>query len=65
MVNLVNRKSQAFKQLMPELEGMDAAAAAVLIGSNPRIMVRPILVAGKNLSVGFKEEEYRKLTGVK
>lgn len=59
MKELVNTKSQAFKQIKPDLAAMDEQGIAALIRENPRIMVRPVLSNGKTLLIGFKEEQYR------
>jgi len=58
---LVNTRSQAFKKLRPPLPDLDEAGVAELIQQEPRIMVRPILVVGQKLAIGFKEEEYQRL----
>lgn len=58
---LVNTRSQAFRKLQPQLQDLDEAGVAELIKREPRIMVRPILVAHQNLATGFKEEEYKGL----
>ena len=57
---LVNTKSQAYKNLQPDLANMDEDAVFELVSSNPRILVRPLLSNGKQMATGFKEEQYRK-----
>ena len=56
---LVNTKSQAYKQSKPNLNAMNEQEIYELIAANPRILVRPILSNGKKLLLGFKEEQYR------
>ena|GEM_PF-389393 len=56
---LVNTKSQAYKQSKPDLDAMTEQEIYELISANPRILVRPMLTNGKKLLKGFKEEQYR------
>jgi arsenate reductase-like glutaredoxin family protein len=56
---LVNTKSQTYKQSKPDLESMTEQEVYELIAANPRILVRPLLSNGKKLLTGFKEEQYR------
>lgn len=56
---LVNTKSQAYKQSKPDLESVTEQEIYELIAVNPRILVRPLLSNGKRLLTGFKEEQYR------
>ncbi|NLV21705.1 MAG: hypothetical protein GXY49_06940 [Syntrophomonadaceae bacterium] len=56
---LVNTKSQAYKQSKPDLEAMTEQEIYELISANPRILIRPMLSNGKKLLTGFKEEQYR------
>lgn len=58
---LVNIRSQAFKKLQPQLTDLDEIGIAELIRQEPRIMVRPVLVVGKKMATGFKEEEYQRI----
>ncbi len=57
--DLVNTKSQAYKQIKPDLSTMGEKEILDLISSNPRILIRPILSDGKKMIMGFKEEQYR------
>lgn len=57
---LVNTKSQAYKNLQPDLANMDEKALFELVSANPRILVRPLLSDGKQMVTGFKEDQYRK-----
>ncbi len=56
---LVNTKSQAYKQGKPDLDAMTEQEIYELISANPRILIRPLLTNGKKLLKGFKEEQYR------
>jgi Spx/MgsR family transcriptional regulator len=56
---LVNTKSQAYKKIKPDLNGMNEQEIFMLISENPRILVRPLLSNGQKLLTGFKEEQYR------
>lgn len=56
---MVNKKSQAYKQIKPDLDAMTERQIFKLISNNPRILIRPILSDGKKLLLGFKEDEYR------
>jgi arsenate reductase-like glutaredoxin family protein len=56
---LVNTKSQTYKQSKPDLDAMTEQEIYELISVNPRILVRPLLTNGKKLLTGFKEEQYR------
>jgi Spx/MgsR family transcriptional regulator len=56
---LVNTKSQAYKQSKPDLQAMTEQEIYELVSANPRILIRPLLSNGKKLLIGFKEEQYR------
>ena len=56
---LVNTKSQTYKQSKPDLDAMTEQEIYELISVNPRILVRPLLTNGKKLLTGFKGEQYR------
>lgn len=57
---LVNPKSQAYKNLQPDLANMDEKTVFELVSDNPRILVRPMLSDGKKIIMGFKEEQFKK-----
>lgn len=57
---LVNPKSQAYKNLQPDLANMDEKAVFDLVSANPRILIRPILSDGKKIITGFNEDQYNK-----
>ncbi len=52
---LVNTKSQAYKQSKPDLVAMTEKEIYELISSNPRILIRPLLTNGKKLLKGLKK----------
>jgi len=56
---LVNTKSQAYKNLQPDLANMDEKAVFELVSANPRILIRPLLSDSKKLLMGFKEDQYK------
>jgi arsenate reductase-like glutaredoxin family protein len=58
---LVNTKSQAYKNLQPDLTTLDDEGIAALIAGEPRILKRPLLLHGKKFFSGFKEKEYEEL----
>jgi arsenate reductase-like glutaredoxin family protein len=58
---LVNPKSQAFKQLKPDLSKMDEQQIIGLIQGNPKLMVRPVLTDGQTSLIGFREAGFRDL----
>ncbi len=60
----VNRRSQAFKKVQPDIDNMNVEQVADLIIENPRILLRPILTDGINLISGFSEENYRQFVGL-
>lgn len=62
MRELVNPKSPSFRVLARDLAALTEADAAALILANPRILRRPILIAGRRRVVGFDEEAYARLT---
>lgn len=57
--DLINRKSQSFKKLKPDLENMSPEELAFLVKGEPRILTRPILINNKRVLKGFKEEIYQ------
>ncbi len=56
---LLNRRGTTWRKL-PEAdrEGIDAARAIELMLEQPALIKRPVLEHGKDVCVGFKEEEY-------
>ncbi len=58
---LLNRKSQSFKKLQPDLSSLLPEEAAALVQEDPRILIRPLLTDDTILLTGFKEENYRQL----
>lgn len=59
--DLINRKSQVFKKLQPDLSSLLPEELAALVQENPRILIRPLLSDGSILLTGFKEEKYQQL----
>lgn len=59
---LINKRSQVYKKIQPDLDQMDEKAITDLIRENPRILIRPLLTDGsKLLLLGFKEIQYQQL----
>lgn len=56
---LVNTRSQAYKNLQPDLTSMDENQVFELVAANPRILMRPLLSDGKKLVTGFKTDQYQ------
>ncbi len=59
---LINPKSKNLKKMELDLNTIDEASAIRLLQENPKIMYRPILTGGDRITVGFKEEEFRKFS---
>ncbi len=59
MRDLVNRRSQAFRKVRPDIDKMNADQVVDLINDNPRILIRHLLTDGITMVLGFNEENYR------
>ncbi len=59
LVQMINTKGQAFKNLGISARDLDDNQALALIQENPRVMVRPVLVNKNKGIAGFKEEQYQ------
>jgi len=59
---LLNTRGTTWRQL-PEKkrENMNATSAADLMLANPTLIKRPVLVKGKQVHVGFKPADYKRL----
>ena len=55
----LNPKSPAFKELALKDKKLSASEALKLMASDPNLIKRPILIAGKNLIAGFDRDRYR------
>lgn len=58
-VGLINTRSQVFKKLGLDINGMSEAEAIALMVEYPRIIVRPILISNNKVLFRFVEKEYR------
>lgn len=58
LVQILNTKGPAFKKLGIKAEQLNQQQALDLLMANPRLLKRPVLVCGKRVLTGFKEEEY-------
>jgi arsenate reductase (glutaredoxin) len=59
---LLNTRGTTWRKL-PEQDkaGMNEGKAVKLVLSQPSIIKRPVLKKGKQVQIGFKEDEYKKL----
>jgi Spx/MgsR family transcriptional regulator len=61
---ILNKRGTTWRKLDDEVkDNIDEAAAIQLMLNNPSIIKRPILESGKQLLIGFKQDEYRQLPG--
>jgi arsenate reductase (glutaredoxin) len=59
---LLNRRSTTWKQLSEaERSDVDREKALRLMLANPILIKRPVLITGKTICAGFKENEYQSL----
>ena len=63
IVGLLNPKSTALKSLEVDMNTISADEAATIIFNHPKAMIRPLLTDGKGISIGFKVEDFEKITG--
>lgn len=59
LVQMLNTKGQAFRKLGIKADQLDEQQALELLVNNPRLLVRPVLVRGRQVLTGFKEDQYR------
>lgn len=56
---VLNKGSRTFRALPEEVrDGLDEARAISLMASEPTMIKRPLLEAGKEIEIGFKPERY-------
>jgi arsenate reductase (glutaredoxin) len=61
---LLNRAGTTFRALPDDKkEGLNAKKAVALMLTQPSMIKRPVLIAGKKMLVGFKPEAYQSLLG--
>ena len=62
---LVNRKGTTWRKLSDERRALvlDKASALELMLENPSVIKRPVLDAGGAVSVGFSDDQYRRILG--
>ncbi|GAB6151616.1 hypothetical protein JCM17380_03660 [Desulfosporosinus burensis] len=53
---LLNKKSKTYKDLGKELEESNELAVASFLETNPKAMIRPLVVRNNELIIGFKLE---------
>ena len=59
---LLNRRGTTWRQLPTETkESIDESSAINIMLESPAIIKRPVLVNGKQIIVGFNEEQYQQL----
>lgn len=57
--DLINSRSQTYKQINPNLDAMNETEIYDLINTNPRILIRPLLSDGEKVLLGFKVDQYK------
>lgn len=61
--SVINTRSTTWRQLADkDKAGLTNSTAVVLIAANPTLVKRPLLDTGKSFILGFKPEEYQRLT---
>ena len=61
--NVINRRGTTWRKLSDDVKNsMDEHKAIDIALDNPSIIKRPLLVHNQNILLGFKEEEYQRLT---
>ena len=61
---LLNRSGTTFRKLSPDDRAdLTEAKAIALMVAQPSLIKRPVLEAGDTLLVGFKPQEYERVTG--
>jgi len=59
---LVNRRSTTWRQIPPSVrEHLSADSAIELLQTQPTLMKRPVLEINSQLTVGYDEDEYRRI----
>jgi len=59
---LLNRRGTTWRQLPDDVkESIDENSAITIMLESPAIIKRPVLVHGKQIIVGFNEEQYQQL----
>ncbi len=61
--NVINRRGTTWRKLSDDVKNsMDEDKAIDIALDNPSIIKRPLLVYNQDILLGFKEEEYQRLT---
>jgi len=59
---LLNRRGTTWRQLPTKIkEAIDEKSAIAIMLESPAIIKRPVLINGKQIIVGFNEEQYQQL----
>ncbi|KJR45610.1 hypothetical protein UF75_4004 [Desulfosporosinus sp. I2] len=53
---LLNKKSKTYKELGKDLEESNELAVASFLATNPKAMIRPLVVRNNELIIGFKDK---------
>ena len=53
---LLNKKSKTYKDLGKDLEESNELAVASFLATNPKAMIRPLIVQNNVLIIGFKDK---------
>jgi arsenate reductase-like glutaredoxin family protein len=60
---VVNAKSRAFKDRGLDLAALTKERAIDLIGEEPNLLKRPLLLSGDTAVLGFRRDRYEELFG--
>jgi len=62
---LLNKRGTTWRQLPDaQKEGVDEAKAIELMVAHPALIKRPVTVHGKQIGVGFREQDFQALFGI-
>ncbi|KGK88154.1 hypothetical protein DP73_13740 [Desulfosporosinus sp. HMP52] len=56
ILSLLNKRSKTYKELGKELQESDEMAVADFLATNPKAIIRPLVVENNKLTIGFKPE---------
>ncbi len=59
----LNTRNELYREKQMKLHPPARDEAIRLMAANPNLIRRPIIVAGRQMVLGFDEEEYRKVSG--
>jgi Spx/MgsR family transcriptional regulator len=63
---LLNKRSTTYRNLSDEIKNnLDQALAQKTLLANPTLIKRPVLIHNEQLTLGFKEQNYQQIFGIK